>query len=66
MTQKEWTRTQANQSKAYDKLQTMEEKGRLQENSIDQMSKLIQAQEKQIRDLKENKGKLEFQILELK
>lgn len=30
------------------------------------MSKLIQAQEKQIRELKENKGKLEFQVLELK
>lgn len=30
------------------------------------MAKLIQAQEKQIRDLKENKGKLEYQILELK
>ena len=30
------------------------------------MSKLIHAQEKQIRELKENKGKLEYQILELK
>ena len=65
-TQKEWSRTQADHHKAYDRLQTMEEKGRLQENSIDQMSKLIQAQEKQIRELKENKGKLEYQILELK
>lgn len=30
------------------------------------MSKLIHIQEKQIRDLKENKGKLELQILDLK
>lgn len=60
MTQKEWSRSQADQSKAFDRLQTMEERGRLQDSSIDQMSKLIQAQEKQIRELKENKGKLEF------
>lgn len=65
-TQKEWSRTQADQSKTFDRLQTMEEKGRLQDSSIDQMSKLIQAQERQIRELKETKGKLDFQILELK
>lgn len=42
-TQKQWSREQADHNRAYDRLQTMEEKGRLQENSIDQMSILIQA-----------------------
>ena len=38
----------------------------LQERSIDEMARLINAQEKQIRELKQEKGRLDLIVLDLK